>query len=69
MLKESITKACKMYSKIDPTFKDHVMAHFSEENDPENESSNYSIRGYRGGMKRRGRGRGRGRSKSRSLSL
>ena len=45
------------------------MAHFSEENDPENESSNYSIRGYRGGIKRRGRGRGRGRSKSRSLSL
>lgn len=46
------------------------MAHFAEENDPENnESSNYSIRGYRGGMKRRGRGRGRGRSKSRSLSL
>lgn len=43
------------------------MNHFSEENDPENESSNYSVRGYRGGMKRRGRGRGR--SKSRSLSL
>ena len=43
------------------------MNHFAEENDPENESSNYSVRGYRGGMKRRGRGRGR--SKSRSLSL
>ena len=70
MLKESITKACKMYCKLDPTFKSHVMNHFSEENDPENESSNYSVRGYRGGMRRRaGRGRGRGRSKSRSLSL
>ena len=59
-----------MYCKLDPTFKSHVMNYFSEENDPENESSNYSVRGYRGGMRRRaGRGRGRGRSKSRSLSL
>ena len=71
MLRESIMKACKMYSKMDPDFEEYVRSSFKGGNDPVGFELDSNFEG-RGGYKKKGRGsrgRGRGRGRGGGLSL